>query len=123
MYSYYEFSELRTPRGDLNHNIDKVVKEIDKYANSHIIVIADWGIYYIQHLFGKPTQLLLYIEPLNSLNQINKLKILSKKLSRKILFVFKEHSLSNKKLVKNEFQQLEKLSFDFNAKPWEVFKQ
>ncbi|MEM2956213.1 MAG: hypothetical protein QW041_01385 [Candidatus Pacearchaeota archaeon] len=85
-------------------NINKLL--YDPYlAENYFYVITEWGMYRYQALYGNKNQGVFYIEPLNTLDQINLLKDISKKYNRKLLFVYHtgQSSVSNYSLIQESF--------------------
>jgi hypothetical protein len=73
-------------------------------SKTYFYVVIDWGIYYYQALYGNKFQSVFYMEPLNQKWKIDRLKELSEKYNRKILFIYNSKSFSsNDQLIRSSF--------------------
>ena len=59
-----------------------------QFASNYLYAVVDWGMHYYQGLYGHKSQSVLYIEPLQSDQQIRSLKEQSQKYQRKLLFIY-----------------------------------
>lgn len=114
---------------------DPSLKDINRTLNNqglakdYFYVAIDWGIYYYQGLYGPKDQSVLYIEPLNTNEQVEMLKELAKKNGRKLLFVMLRdpdftittpEEKSDRVLVQKTLGLIECKVIDKNA-PWTIW--
>ncbi len=93
----------------------------EKFAKDHVVVVIDWGMYYIKALYGPKDQCVMFIQPLNSISQINSLKDAMKKLNRKVLFLGKMPSESDLNLIKQNFPKLVEYNTGFDTGYWRIW--
>ena len=93
----------------------------ERFQEKHAFVVIDFGMYYIKALYGHKTQCVLYIEPLNTPQQIYDLKRVLAKLNRKAVFVGLENSQSDLDLIKKEFSHLLTLQISSEKDDWKVW--
>ena len=67
----------------------------DILAKRYFYVIADWGMYYYQGLYGSDDQGVLYMRELRQQAQLDSLRELAAKYNRKLLFVLDSHAPSS----------------------------
>jgi hypothetical protein len=105
-----------------NHPAKAKLNELlnKKYSNKYVFVVIDWGMYYMKALYGPRQQCVLYMEPLNSGDQIVKLKEILYKTKRKALFISLVNSESNLALIRTSFPSLAELRTDFDTGKWKV---
>lgn len=77
----------------------------DKNLSARYAYIAiDWGVYYLQSLYGNRNQMVLYIEPFNDLQQVKNVKNILIKTRRRALFIFRSPSSeSDLDLIRKQF--------------------
>jgi hypothetical protein len=63
-------------------------------ARSSVIVVLDWGSYYVKSLYGPPEQLVVYVEPLRVPLDVVSLRRLAELLDRRLVFVARRDSRS-----------------------------
>jgi len=85
-----------------------------------VVIVVFCGMYYIKALYGPSQQCVLYIQPLNSEEQIIKIKEILNKTKRKALFISMANSESNISLIRASFPSLVELKTNFDAGPWRV---
>jgi hypothetical protein len=118
---YYELSKLHY-KEDAHPSLRKINKLLnDNYADRHVFVVIDWGMYYMQALYGNKNQCVLYLEPLNEEKQIKEVKRISADLNRKTLFIGRIDSVSDLSLINQNFSGLTELRTDFNTGKWRVW--
>ncbi len=78
------------------------ILEDEQLAKSYSYVVIDWGMYYLQGLYGNINQSVIYLEPLNQISQIAELKNISNKSNRKLLFIY------NKKILESDMDLIQK---------------
>ena len=89
---------------DISREEIRSVLNNNKVAEKYFYIITDWGMYYYQALYGPEIQSVLYMEPLYNKNQVDSLKALSEKYSRKVLFVYNSRGpSSNLQLIHDSF--------------------
>ena len=92
----------------------------DKYlASNYFYVVVDWGMYYYQGLYGPDEQSVIYIGPLNSMEQMNNLKKLAEDYNRKLLFIYTRPSESDMELIQKSFD-LKKCSLVDDKWVWNI---
>lgn len=91
------------------------------FARRYVFIAIDWGIYYIQSLYGDKSQCVLYMEPLVSKEQIDNLKKILYLTKRKALFIGRVDSVSNLSLIREKFPTLVELKTEFDTGDWRVW--
>ena len=97
---------------------DIITKNYDK---DHVVVVVDWGMYYIKALYGNKEQCVIYIEPLNNISQINSIIEILNKTNRKALFFGRLPSNSDINLIQKSFPEIEELKTTFDSGEWRVW--
>jgi hypothetical protein len=68
----------------------------DDAAGRYIYVVADWGMYFYQGLYGDRKQSVVYVEPLDHRDQMTALYALSREKGRRLLFIYNASKSSEK---------------------------
>lgn len=128
IYLYYNITNLQ-PWG-CNHPGNVQLNELinRKFADRYVIVVTDWGMYYIKALYGPRSQCVLYMEPFNSEEQVTALKNILHKTGRKALFLKVSDSTMSPwgyienppGFVKANFPSVIELRTRFDTGPWRV---
>ncbi len=93
----------------------------DRFARAYVFIVIDWGMYYLQSLYGDKNQCVLYMQPLNSKKQIEAIKKILDTTRRKALFIGRASSESDLLLIKEQFPSLRTLKTDFDTGDWRVW--
>ncbi len=93
------------------------------FADDHVFIVVDWGIYYLKALYGNKDQCVLYYEPLRSVEQTRQIKTVLNFLKRKALFIGLADSESDLRLITKEFPGLKQLEPGFDTGRWRVWYQ
>jgi len=84
--------------------IQKVLSN-EYLSSQYAYIIVDWGMYYLQSLYGNRNQMVLYIEPFDSQQHIEQIRNVLRKTHRKALFVFASPgSASDLDLIRKNFK-------------------
>jgi hypothetical protein len=94
-----------------------------KFEKTHVVVAIDWGMYYLQALYGGKDQCVLYIQPFNDQRTADALKKILKETHRKPLFLVKAHSDSNVVLINSNFPGLKIYDMKFDSGEWRIWYQ
>jgi hypothetical protein len=80
-------------------------------SKNNIYVVIDWGMYYIQSLYGPKDQTVLYIDPLNSVSQINSVKKIAAKGDKNVIFILRTNYgyHSGLDLIKKNFDKVDRI--------------
>ncbi len=128
IYLYYNITNLQY--WVCNHPGNVQLNELinKKFADRYVIVVTDWGMYYIKALYGPRSQCVLYMEPFNSEDQVTALKNILHKTGRKALFLKVSDSTKSPwgyienppGFIKANFPSVIELKTRFDTGPWRV---
>jgi hypothetical protein len=83
-------------------------------SDAYVYVVLDWGMYYLQSLYGSRSQLVVYIDPLESQQQFDKLEAIAQRHNRRLLFIFmfnpQPSARKDLHLIESNVGSLERLS-------------
>ena len=67
--------------------------------------------YYIQSLYGRKDQTVLYIDPLENNSQVDSIKEIAKKLNKNVIFILRKESDYHKGLsvIKKNFDEVDRI--------------
>lgn len=120
--SLYTEIPLLKPRKREHPSKIRINSFVNQYFScDHVVVVIDWGLYYIKTLYGPKNQCVLYIEPFNTGKQVERLRNIQYSLSRKALFLGLENSVSDLSLIKTEFPAIEAVQMPFDTGKWRVW--
>jgi len=105
LYFFYIFpnQKIRIHDDPSKVKLNKVLNN-EYLAKNYFFVVIDWSMYYIQSLYGNKNQSVLYFDPIKNIDEINKIKEISYKENRKILFVYNSKVQDNDiELIKSSF--------------------
>ncbi len=91
------------------------------YAHDHLIVVVDWGFYFIKSLYGPKDQSVLYIIPFDSSDEARLLDITAQVAGRKILFVGRQDSESDLQAIKGFYPGLKEVKTGFDTGKWRIW--
>ncbi len=111
-----KFEEWNHPsKQKINNLVNK------KFSGQYVFIVIDKGMYHLKALYGGRDQCVLYMEPLEKKEQIIRLKNVLDRTKRRAVFIGRTDSISNLKLIKQEFPGLEELRTDFDTGKWLVW--
>ncbi|MDD5439640.1 MAG: hypothetical protein PHS37_05595 [Candidatus Omnitrophica bacterium] len=94
-----------------------------QYADRSVLVVIDWGFYFLKALYGPKSQCVVYITPFNKAKQAEMLKIVLEETGRKALFIGRTDSESDLALIRRYFPDLAELKTDFDTGRWRIWYQ
>ena len=102
---------------ETNHpGLIKLNQLINKNFKDHyVVIVVDWGLYYIQSLYGSLHQCVLFIDPMTR-SDIQKIKEVLIKTKRKALFVGRADCF----FFSSEFPHLKQFKIPFEVGAWEI---
>lgn len=80
-----------------------------KIAKENIYVVIDWGIYYISSIYGPSEQIVLYIDPLNSISQMIDIEKIAQRKRRNITFILRKYAGSNIDFIEEYFKNVNQI--------------
>lgn len=100
-------------------DINKILNN-EQLARDYLFVVVDGGMYYSQALYGNINQSVIYIQPLDTENEIQALKDLSRENNRKLLFIYNQKRLeSDMNLVRKSFV-LDRCKLISESSVWDI---
>jgi hypothetical protein len=105
----------------MNHpsliKVDQLINT--NFKDQYVVITVDFGLYYIQSLYGSPRQCVLFIHPTRF--DAQKIKEVLMKTGRKALFVGRAKDFFNFSWLIKEFPHLTKFKMPFEAGTWEIW--
>lgn len=103
----------RSPHPTDDRSKIKILNYLDdkNLSKNNIYVVIDWGMYYIQSLYGRKDQTVLYIDPLENNSQVDSIKEIAKKLNKNVIFILRKESDYHKGLsvIKKNFDEVDRI--------------
>lgn len=119
--AYIGLTKLRPQESDHPSKI-KLNEVINRhFKDNYVIVITDWGFYYIKELYGDKSQCVINLTPLNKAKQIDLLKVILEKYSKKAVFLGRIDSESDYMLIRKAFPDLKEFKTNFDTGKWRVW--
>lgn len=92
-----------------------------KFGDRYVMVVIDWGIYYLKALYGPKNQCVLYMEVFRKPTQVSQAKKVLAETKRKVLFIARTESASDLALIKQNFPDLVKFTPKLDMGQWTLW--
>jgi len=93
----------------------------ERYADKYVLVIIDWGLYFIKALYGPLDQCVVYITPFNKPRQAELLKVVLEETGRKAVFVGRSDSESDLTMIRAFFPDIREADTGMNTGKWRIW--
>ncbi len=98
--------------------------ELDReFAAAHVLVVVDWGLYYVKSLYGPAEQAVLHHWKLERPAQLDAIQAVAKNLDRPLAFVGRRRSSSDWNLIRSGVPGLLEYQTDTPMDDWIVLYQ
>lgn len=95
-------------------------------SKNNIYVVIDWGMYYIQSLYGQKDQTVLYIDPLENNSQIDDVVKIARKGDKDVIFILRNSFgyHSGLELIKKNFDEVDRIRTGnlLSDDPWQLWR-
>lgn len=90
-------------------------------ARENVVVVLDWGSYYVKSLYGPREQLVTYLEPLRERAEARRLRALARRVGRKLAVVRRRDTSADLAVVEAELPRLARREVPGAAGEWELW--
>ena len=101
-----------------------IINEFNNTESSrkYLYVCADWGMYYLMSLYGPKEQTVLFIDPINSKNQIDSIDKVAKRKNLTPVYIAREAYRGNVDFVK-KYHLLQKMNYKGgnSSSVWQIY--
>lgn len=101
-----------------------IINEFNNTESSrkNLYVCADWGMYYLMSLYGPKEQTVLFIDPINSKNQIDSIDKIAKRKNLTPVYITREAYRGNVDFVK-KYHLLQKMDYKggSGSSVWQIY--
>ncbi|MCK5580471.1 MAG: hypothetical protein KAJ18_04280 [Candidatus Omnitrophica bacterium] len=111
------------PHKEMNHHSNvRLNAYLNKRFNGpYVFVVLNWGLYYIKALYGHKDQSVVYVDPLQNQDEIDRLKKILRDTQRKAVFVLRSDAGKSLFLLRDTFPHLAQVKIDFDTGKWLVW--
>lgn len=120
---YRQATTLPTLRHSDMSNVRVINLINERYSEGYVIVIIDWGLWYMQSVYGAKDQCVVWIDRWDESEPIARLKEILRNTGRKALFVGFWDSQHKWSAVKQHFPDIVPLRTDINTGEWRIWYQ
>ena len=120
---YWHLTTFRSHRYSHPSNARVINLIHERYSNEYVIVIVDWGLYFMQALYGDKNQCVIWIEQWDSREKNTGIKEVLHTTNRKAFFVGFWDSQQKWNIIKQRFPDLVQLKTDIDTGEWIMWYQ
>lgn len=91
-----------------------------EFSGPYVFVVLNWGMYYIKALYGNKDQCVVYIDPLSSQDEVDRLKELLHTTQRKAVFILRRDAGKSLVILRKTFPHLSQADTGMDTGKWLV---
>lgn len=122
LHAYTQIKYLKKYAYGVSDNLDDLNLVVNKcFAKDSVIVVYEWGMYYLKSLFTPTTSCVIFMKPIGRSQNLETIKERASRLGRRLVFLGSWRDERSLQLIRHSIPNLQRFETGVSAGDWSVY--